>query len=175
LGLGEDREQVDHLAALVPARRLASARVLDGYSASMISTVAVGTDGSGTANVAVKEATEIARRFGAKLVLLSATSGSDRSRGSERKDIELQWAASSSARLRTILERNEADVRRAGIDCETHSDEGDPAEVLVRLAAECDADLLVIGNKGMKRRVLGSVPNTVTHKAECSVLVVKTI
>jgi nucleotide-binding universal stress UspA family protein len=44
----------------------------------------------------------------------------------------------------------------------------------VRLAEECGADLLVIGNKGMKRRVLGSVPNTVTHKASCSVMVVKT-
>jgi nucleotide-binding universal stress UspA family protein len=34
--------------------------------------------------------------------------------------------------------------------------------------------LLVIGNKGMHRRVLGSVPNSVTHQAACSVLVVKT-
>jgi len=140
----------------------------------MISTVAVGTDGSGTADVAVKHATEIARRFGAKLVLLSAFSRSDRSRASREKDIELQWASGSSARLRTILERSMAEVRRAGIECETRSDEGNPAEVLVRLAAECDADILVIGNKGMKRRMLGSVPNTVTHTAECSVLVVKT-
>ena len=46
--------------------------------------------------------------------------------------------------------------------------------MLVRLAEECGADLLVIGNKGMKRRVLGSVPNTVAHKADCSVMVVKT-
>ena len=44
----------------------------------------------------------------------------------------------------------------------------------MRLAEEVGADLLVIGNKGMKRRVLGSVPNTVTHKASCSVMVVKT-
>lgn len=140
----------------------------------MITTVAVGTDGSGTADLAVKQATEIARRFGAKLVLLSAFSGSMGPSTSEPQDVERQWASSSSARLRTILERSEKDVQRAGIDCETRADEGDPAEVLVRLAAECDADLLVIGNKGMKRRVLGSVPNTVTHKAECSVLVVKT-
>ena len=48
------------------------------------------------------------------------------------------------------------------------------ASVLVQLAEECDADLLVIGNKGMHRRVLGSVPNSVTHKAPCSVFVVKT-
>jgi nucleotide-binding universal stress UspA family protein len=53
-------------------------------------------------------------------------------------------------------------------------DQGDPAEVLVRLATECGADVLVIGNRGMGRRMLGSVPNTVSHKAPCSVFVVKT-
>jgi nucleotide-binding universal stress UspA family protein len=140
----------------------------------MISTVAVGTDGSATANEAVGEAAEIARRFGAKLVLLSAFQDSRGSPAGQGQDIELQWASSSSARVRSILERSEEDLDRAGIECETRADEGNPAEVLVRLAAECGADLLVIGNKGMKRRVLGSVPNTVTHKADCSVLVVKT-
>ena len=40
----------------------------------------------------------------------------------------------------------------------------------MRLAGECGADVLVIGNKGMKRRVLGSVPNSVTHQAPCSVV-----
>jgi nucleotide-binding universal stress UspA family protein len=143
----------------------------------MISTVAVGTDGSETADEAVRQAVEIAQRFGAKLVLLSAFQDSIGAVGASAaggQDIELQWATSSSARLRSILEGNEADIRRAGIECETRTDEGDPAEVLVRLAAESGADLLVIGNKGMKRRVLGSVPNSVTHKAECSVLVVKT-
>ncbi len=86
----------------------------------------------------------------------------------------MQWASSSSARVRTNLERSEAKLRRAGIECETRAAGGDPAEVLVQLAAECGADVLVIGNKGMHRRVLSSVPNTVTHKAPCSVLVVKT-
>jgi nucleotide-binding universal stress UspA family protein len=139
----------------------------------MISTVAVGTDGSATAAEAVKEAAEIARRFDAKLVLLSAFQDSGGSSPGEG-DIELQWGRNTAARVRTILERTEADLGREGIDIETRADEGDPAEVLIRLADECGADLLVIGNKGMKRRVLGSVPNTVTHKADCSVLVVKT-
>ena len=66
--------------------------------------------------------------------------------------------------MRTILERSETALRQEGIECETRADEGDPADVLVRLATECGADLLVIGNKGMKRRVLGSVPNTVTQQ-----------
>lgn len=140
----------------------------------MISTVAVGTDGSATADKAVSEAAEIARRFGAKLVLLSAYQESGGSPPGQSEDIELQWASSSSARVRSILERSEEDLSRAGIECQTSVDEGDPAEVLVRLAAECGADLLVLGNKGMRRRMLGSVPNTVAHKADCSVLVVKT-
>jgi nucleotide-binding universal stress UspA family protein len=140
----------------------------------MISTVAVGTDGSATAAEAVSEAAEIARRFGAKLVLLSAFQDSRDSPTGAAEDIELQWASNSSARVRSILERIEADLGQSGIECDTLADDGDPAEVLVRLAEECGADLLVIGNKGMKRRVLGSVPNTVTHKANCSVLVIKT-
>ncbi len=140
----------------------------------MISTVAVGTDGSATAEEAVKQAAELARRFGAKLVLLSAFPGSRGLPAGKGQDVELQWAVSSRARVRTILGRSEETLRQAGIECETRSDEGDPADVLVRLASECGADLLVIGNKGMKRRVLGSVPNTVTHKADCTVMVVKT-
>ena len=139
----------------------------------MISTVAVGTDGSTTAEQAVKEAAEIARRFDAKLVLLSAFR--DSSAGvAQGEDIERQWEWNSSARLKAILERTEAELSQSGLECETQTDDGDPADVLVRLAEECGADLLVIGNKGIKRRVLGSVPNTVTHKAGCSVLVVKT-
>jgi nucleotide-binding universal stress UspA family protein len=140
----------------------------------VISTVAVGTDGSTTADEAVRRAAAIAKRFGARLVLLSAFDPSKGALSAQREDIELQWASSSSARLSSTLERSQAELRRDGIECETRIEEGDPAEVLVRLAQECGADLLVIGNKGMKRRVLGSVPNSVTHKADCSVLVVKT-
>jgi nucleotide-binding universal stress UspA family protein len=136
----------------------------------MISNVAVATDGSATAGVAVDQATEIARRFGAKLWLLSAFEDAP----SENQDIELQWAWSSSAQVKSMLEKAEAELGAAGVECEVLVAEGDPAEVVVRLADEVGADLLVIGNKGMQRRVLGSVPNTVTHKAACSVLVVKT-
>jgi nucleotide-binding universal stress UspA family protein len=138
----------------------------------MISTVAVGTDGSATADEAVKQAADLARRFGAKLVLLSAFPGPGGF--AAYAGVGLEWVSSSQAQVRTILERSETALRQEGIECETRSAEGDPADVLVRLAAESGADLLVIGNKGMKRRVLGSVPNRVTHKADFTVMVVKT-
>ena len=141
----------------------------------MLSTVAVGTDGSPTASDAVRMAVDLARRYEAKLVLLSAfkDSAGAQEHGADSSG-EIDWASSGSARVREILARSEDELRREGIDCTTRADEGDPAEVLVRLAQECGAELLVIGNKGMHRRVLGSVPNTVTHKAPCSVLIVKT-
>jgi nucleotide-binding universal stress UspA family protein len=141
---------------------------------AMLSTVAVGTDGSATASKAVDAAADVAERFGAKLVLLSAFEGTDRPTDGGSGADERQWAFNNDARVRELLHRTEQELRERKIECTTMLDEGDPAEVLIRLAEECDADLLVIGNRGMERRVLGSVPNTVTHKATCSVYVVKT-
>jgi nucleotide-binding universal stress UspA family protein len=137
----------------------------------VISTVAVGTDGSETAAKAVEYAAEMARRFDAELVLVSAFG--KKVAPSDSKS-EAHWAHNQAAVVRELLSRTEEELSGTGIKCSTAVDEGDPAEVLVRLADECNADVLVIGNKGMKRRVLGSVPNSVTHKAHCAVLVVKT-
>ncbi|HEY7255048.1 MAG TPA: universal stress protein, partial [Solirubrobacterales bacterium] len=125
-----------------------------------------------TANEAVRQAAAIARKFDAKLFLLSVFD--DSARASDGEDIELQWASNPAARVRSILERLEEDLNQEGIETRTRAASGDPGKALVELAEECGADLLVIGNKGMQRRVLGSVPNTVTHRAPCSVLVVKT-
>jgi nucleotide-binding universal stress UspA family protein len=136
----------------------------------VISTVAVGTDGSETASEAVKQAAEFAERFDAKLVLLSAFKN-----GPPPPDTdESQWSYSPAAQLRGFLSRTEAEMNERGLECTTAVEEGDPAEVLVRLAGECGADVLVIGNKGMQRRVLGSVPKSVALNADCSVFVVKT-
>jgi nucleotide-binding universal stress UspA family protein len=142
----------------------------------MISTVAVGTDGSDTASKAVETAADMAHRYDAKLVLISAFSdaGDGGPTNLSGSSLEIQWATSPAARLTEQLERQQAALRASGIECTTMIEEGDPGDVLVSLAERCGADLLVIGNKGMQRRVLGSVPNTVTHKAGCSVLVVKT-
>jgi nucleotide-binding universal stress UspA family protein len=44
------------------------------------------------------------------------------------------------------------------------------------MAHHLNADLIVVGDRGMHggRRLLGSVPNTVSHHAPCSVLIVST-
>jgi nucleotide-binding universal stress UspA family protein len=58
------------------------------------------------------------------------------------------------------------------------SERGEAAEVLINVAEREDADLIVVGNRGMTgptRFLLGSVPNKVSHNAPCDVLIVKTI
>ena len=54
---------------------------------------------------------------------------------------------------------------------------GRPADAILDVAEEKDADLIVVGNKGMtgaKRFLLGSVPNKVSHHAPCSVMIIRT-
>lgn len=57
-----------------------------------------------------------------------------------------------------------------------HLLERDPADALLEVADQVNARMIVVGNRGMAgpRRVLGSVPNTVSHGARCSVLIVST-
>ena len=141
----------------------------------MISKVAVGTDGSETAGRAVAAAFELAERFGAGVVVLSAFAGRS---GAAAPRLTAApgdgWASNAAEQVERILAVAEESAAERGLECTTAMSEGDPGEVLVELAARHDADVIVVGSKGMERRVLGSVPNTVTHKAACSVLVVKT-
>jgi len=67
-------------------------------------------------------------------------------------------------------------ARLAGIEVQAHTGTGDPARSIVEVAELENADLIVVGNKGMVgvRRVLGSVPNSVAHQAPCSVMIVQT-
>jgi nucleotide-binding universal stress UspA family protein len=73
-----------------------------------------------------------------------------------------------------VLEIAEEAAAERGLESRSAMSEGEPGDVLVALAERHGADLLVVGSVGMDRRVLGSVPNTVSHKATCSVFVVKT-
>ena len=143
----------------------------------MIGTVAVGTDGSDTASKAVEFAIDLASRYEAKIVFLSAYRAVSEERlKREARDApeDVQWQINPAEEVEPALRDAEDAARERGLSCKSEAKEGDPARVLVELADKHGADLLVIGNKGMQRKVLGSVPNTVSHKADCAVLIVKT-
>ena len=63
-----------------------------------------------------------------------------------------------------------------GVQAQGHVCGGDPADALMSVAADEEAEMIVVGNRGMSgaRRMLGSVPNRVSHHARCGVLIVPT-
>ena len=87
---------------------------------------------------------------------------------------DLEWASNDAQQAESVLADVQERANVRGVQCRSDLAQGDPGEVLVDLAEKHEADVLVVGNRGMHRRVLGSVPNTVTHRASCSVYVVKT-
>jgi nucleotide-binding universal stress UspA family protein len=143
----------------------------------MLNTVAVGTDGSPTASKAVDFAIDLAQKYGAKLVVISSYRAVSEGRlMKEQKEApeDVQWAINPTEEVDSTLSDVEEKAHAQGLQTTTVAGEGDPADILCRYAEEQNADVLVIGNKGMHRRLLGSVPNSVAHRAPCSVVVVKT-
>jgi nucleotide-binding universal stress UspA family protein len=143
----------------------------------MIATVAVGTDGSATAKKAVIAALDLAERYGARIVFVSSYAPVDEVRlRHEKRDapVEVQWTINPEEDVDATLRECEELADERGLSWTSEAAQGDPADVLVRLAERHEADVLVIGNRGMRRRVLGSVPNSVTHQANCTVYLVKT-
>jgi nucleotide-binding universal stress UspA family protein len=143
----------------------------------MIQTIAVGTDGSDTASKAVDFALDLAEKYGSHVVVASSYRPvrEDRLRGEQRDAPEdIQWSINPMEDVNAALRDVEERAKQRGLGTTSEAREGDPADVLCAIAEQHGADLLVVGNKGMKRRVLGSVPNSVSHKAPCSVVIVKT-
>jgi nucleotide-binding universal stress UspA family protein len=143
----------------------------------MIQTIAVGTDGSETASKAVDFALGLAEKFGSRLVVASSYRpvSEDRVRKEQREaPADIQWSINPQEEVTAALRAVEEKAKERGVETTSEAREGDPADVLCDIAESHGADLLVVGNKGMQRRVLGSVPNSVSHKAPCSVVIVKT-
>jgi nucleotide-binding universal stress UspA family protein len=94
----------------------------------------------------------------------------------EQKDApaDIQWSINPMEDVNAALRDVEEKAKARGLETTSEAREGDPADVLCDIAEQHNADLLIVGNRGMQRRVLGSVPNSVSHKAPCSVVIVKT-
>jgi nucleotide-binding universal stress UspA family protein len=156
------------------------------------SCVVVGSDGSATAERAVRHAAEVAADEGARLVVVTAFEGhrrtamehlagtnpaSEAQRQAEAPG-DLQWMLTDRGQADGVAQRARVIARAAGAaEVVIQSDEGDPAAVLVDTASFYDADLLVVGSVGLvgaQRFLLGSVASSVLHHAPCDVLVVDT-
>jgi nucleotide-binding universal stress UspA family protein len=146
----------------------------------MFGSIVVGTDGSETAGEAVRQATDLAKAVGAQVHVVSAFEpvGNQRLR-EERTQVpdDMQWMVNVREDVEATLRAAADRIGEAGVQVETYPRQGDPADAILDVAEEQNADLIVVGNKGMtgaKRFLLGSVPNKVSHHAPCSVLIIRT-
>jgi nucleotide-binding universal stress UspA family protein len=142
--------------------------------------IVVGTDGSETAAEAVRQAIDLAKLAGATLSVVSAYSPvpDRRVKGeSVSAPADIQYEIGPREDVNLVLDAAAAAARKDGIEVQTHPVEADPAEAILNVAEQTNADLIVVGNKGMtgaRRYLLGSVPNNVSHNAPCSVIIVRT-
>jgi nucleotide-binding universal stress UspA family protein len=143
-------------------------------------TVVVGTDGSATAEDAVRHAAGLAAAFGSRLIIVTAyTAGGDLPpRQQEQVPADLRWRVTGASGAEDLAAQGLALAKDAGVaEAQVRVAEGDPATALIEVAEDTLADVIVVGSKGMagaSRFVLGSVPNTVSHHAPCDVLIVHT-
>ena len=80
-------------------------------------------------------------------------------------------AERAEARARSLASDLGAEIDAVRADAAAGED---PASAILERAGRRNADLIVVGNRGMHRRVLGSVPDAVSHRAACDVLIVRT-
>jgi nucleotide-binding universal stress UspA family protein len=149
----------------------------------MYQNIVVGTDGSETAGVALQHALMLAKASGGTVHVVNAhqnvslgmaamASGT----GGPTVDLDL-LNGGMQEHGEAVCAAAAALARDAGVTVETHVLCADPADALVTVASDVQADLLVVGNRGMsglKRFMLGSVPNRISHHAPCSLLIVHT-
>ena len=143
----------------------------------MFKSIVVGTNGTETADIAVNRAVELAKLTGATLHVVSAYEPAPAHVGGSRPPAEAaEWAISPHFKVDAVLDRATDIAKGGGIEVEVHGPKGDAASAILSVAEEASADLIVLGSKGMQgaRRVLGSVPNKVSHKAPCDVMIVQT-
>lgn len=150
----------------------ATARVMSTGDCSVLSVpmgavmwkrrIVLGTDGSRFSDAAAVSAAKIAHCCAAPITVVSALVPSH----SERRQEE----------GREAVERTTAQLRQDGLDVEGVALPGEADDVLITLAREKGAELIVVGTHGRTgfgKALLGSVSERVIGKSGCAVLVVK--
>jgi nucleotide-binding universal stress UspA family protein len=143
----------------------------------MADRIVVGTDGSESAKRAVSESVRLARSLGAELHVVSGYKPVRDAKIAGAADGAAKvWAVKPDEFVERTLGEAAASVRAQDVPVKTHARTEPPAEALLKVADEVGASMIVVGNRRMHgaKRVLGSVPNAISHKARCNVLIVST-
>ncbi len=144
----------------------------------MFKVIVVGTDGSERSGIAVEEALALAKLSKGRVhgvhvlrpLLTAATAQLDAAGVAVANEDRKEEARRIRADFLAVAARHR-------VPAELETSEGDPADALIKAAEAVEADLLVVGNRGMsgvRRFMVGSVPNRVSHHSPCSLLIVDT-
>jgi nucleotide-binding universal stress UspA family protein len=141
--------------------------------------VVVGSDGSATAELAVRNAAEIAAEHGARLVIVTAYKAHSNDTAQQSAVPEdVRWAVTDVNQAEERVRQGRHLAAEAGVTrTVTHAVAGSAVDVLLDAAEAFCADLIVLGSKGLTRSthaVLGSVAASVAHHAPCDVMIVQT-
>ncbi|MEV6280885.1 universal stress protein [Nocardia sp. NPDC051832] len=144
-------------------------------------TIVVGTDGSDSSYVAVEKAAALAGAADATLIVACAYYPTDDRDVAAAADVlkEEAYQVRGSAPTNEILRIARDRATEAGAkQIVERAVVGEPVESLLTLVREVEADLLVVGNRGLNTlagRLLGSVPSDVARKSRSDVLIVHTV
>lgn len=139
--------------------------------------IVVGTDGSKSSLLAVERAAKIAAAFDATLIIGCAyyESEEDASKTLRQDSVTILGDETAQENLKAASEH----ARNSGAkDVETAVRPGTPVEALMAIVNDNNADLLVVGNRGINSltgRLLGSVPADVARQSDCDVMIVHTV
>ena len=124
--------------------------------ARMFRSIVVGTDGSETAGKAVARRSSSPSCAARRSASSRPTSRCRRracARRPRQAPEDMQWMVNPREDVDATLQRGRREGRAsAGVKVETFAREGDPADAILDVAEERDADLIVVGNKGMTGR-----------------------
>src|SRR5579862_6101914 len=145
----------------------------------MFTKLLVCSDGSEQALQATRAAADVAAKFGSDVLLLNVFDDTVAASHLGIWELGLDRAAFLryiAAAQQEVEDRTSAVLHQAGIDATLLRQIGHPVDSIVSAAKIRNADLIIIGSRGLNRwksLLLGSVSSGVLHHAPCSVLVVR--
>ncbi len=140
----------------------------------------VPVDGSEHAQKALEFACQLAEKFDGDLHILHVPQGVAEDRvmimGGASVMVHADRALLERAG-RAVLEAAQGSAQKSGVEqVSTELRAGDPAQEIIKSAQESQADVIVIGSRGLGgfgSLVLGSVSHKVNHAAHCTCITVR--
>ncbi len=137
-----------------------------------LKTIVVATDLGGQAEAALEYARKLAANYGARIVLAHGLDPMEYAAVDALPDSVLSRLTAEACK---VLDKLAGDLLREGIYSHSEVRQGAVAEMLVDVARQYDAGLIVIGTKGMEGAgpvVVGAIAERLVRLAPCPVLAV---